>query len=219
MNILIVSPHPDDETLGAGGTILKLIAEGHNVYWLNITNIDKYTPATQEQKDKRYAQIEAIKAFYNFTGSFDLKMPTTQLDTVSDSEGISLISNIINTVKPNWLVLPNPSDIHSDHKQVFNWCFSCSKVFRYPFINKILTMEIPSETDFASSDNAFIPNMFVDITPYIDQKLEAIQIYESEIMPHPFPRSLENIKALATIRGAAAGVPYAEGFRILKEII
>lgn len=219
MNILIISPHPDDETLGAGGTALRLLSQGHNVYWLNITSMDNFTPATQEQKDKRYAQIEAIKAFYNFTDSFDLKMPTTQLDTISDSEGISRISDIVNKVKPEWIILPNPSDIHSDHKQVFNWCLSCTKVFRYPFIKKILTMEIPSETDFASSDNAFVPNMFVDITPYMDKKLDAIQIYESEIMPHPFPRSLENIKALATIRGATAGVEYAEGFRIIKEIV
>lgn len=82
-----------------------------------------------------------------------------------------------------------------------------------------MTMEIVSETDFGRPQNPFLPNYFVDITDFMEQKIEAAKIYDTELGETPFPRSVENIKALATIRGAAAGVKYAESFRLIKYII
>ena len=81
-------------------------------------------------------------------------------------------------------------------------------------------METLSETEFAPStpDNSFIPNVFVDITKYIDKKIEIMKIYKSEIDEHPFPRSERNIRALGTFRGATCGSEYAEAFVLLKEI-
>ena len=81
-------------------------------------------------------------------------------------------------------------------------------------------METLSETEFAPSSNSssFIPNIFVNITPYLEQKCDIMKIYTSEIAPAPFPRSLENIKALAQLRGASCGYNYAESFILLKEI-
>jgi LmbE family N-acetylglucosaminyl deacetylase len=82
-------------------------------------------------------------------------------------------------------------------------------------------METLSETEFAPSrfTDAFIPNMFVDITEFIERKIEIMNVYRNEVGKHPFPRSEKNIRALATLRGATAGCKYAEGFVILKEII
>ena len=81
-------------------------------------------------------------------------------------------------------------------------------------------METLSETEFAPStmgDN-FVPNVFVDISKYLDKKIQLMKIFESEIDMHPFPRSEKNIKALATFRGASCGCEYAESFMLLKEI-
>jgi LmbE family N-acetylglucosaminyl deacetylase len=80
--------------------------------------------------------------------------------------------------------------------------------------------ECISETEFAPalSENVFIPNYFVDITEYLQIKLEIMKVFESEIGEHPFPRSLENIKSLAHFRGASVGVGYAEAFQLLKYI-
>ena len=77
-------------------------------------------------------------------------------------------------------------------------------------------MEIISETDFGKPDNPFVPNFFVDITDYIDKKLEAMKIYDTELGEPPFPRNLEVIKSLANVRGAAAGCQYAEAFKLIK---
>lgn len=80
--------------------------------------------------------------------------------------------------------------------------------------------EIISETEFAPpfQNNAFVPNCFSDISKYLDKKISIMQIYNGEMKEHPFPRSIDNLKALAIFRGATAGVKYAEAFMVLKEI-
>lgn len=219
MNILVVSPHPDDETLGAGGTIIRMLDEGHRVFWLNITGVEEYEAITEEEKVLRSKEIIEINHFYGYTRFFNLNFPTTKLDIIESNFAISKISEVIKQVEPNWIILPDYNDAHSDHKYVFDWCFASSKVFRFPYIKKILTMEILSETNFGRPDNPFNPNLFVDITPYIEKKLFAMQIYKSELKEHPFPRSADTIYALATLRGSMAGVKYAESFKVIKEII
>jgi len=136
------------------------------------------------------------------------------------SELISKISSIINKVKPNIIYLPFKGDVHSDHKYIFDAAYSCTKVFRYPFIKKIYMMETLSETEFSLStkEDSFVPNVFVDISEYMDRKIEAMKIYESEMGDHPFPRSERNLRALATYRGATSRCNYAESFMLLKEI-
>ena len=80
--------------------------------------------------------------------------------------------------------------------------------------------ETISETDFAPPlpENAFMPNYYVDITPFLEKKIEIMKIFASELGEHPFPRSIRNIKALAINRGSQSGVEYAESFMIIKEI-
>lgn len=219
MRVLVVSPHPDDETLGAGGTILRLISEGHEVFWLNITAMLSTDKFPEELLRKREIQLKEIESFYSFKGIFHLNYPTTELENVDSSQAIEKIGNVIKEIEPEVLILPDYNDAHSDHKWVFDWCYACSKVFRFPYIKQILTMEIISETDFGKPENLFAPNLFVDITDYMEKKIQALNIYGTEIAAPPFPRNEENIRALATVRGAAAGVRYAEAFRLIKYIV
>ena len=97
---------------------------------------------------------------------------------------------------------------------------SATKTFNNPFLTKVLMYETISETEFAPplQENAFMPNYFVNISEFIEKKIEIMKIFESELREHPFPRSEKNIRALATIRGAQCGVEYAESFMILKDI-
>ena len=130
------------------------------------------------------------------------------------------ISSIFSEVKPEIIYTLNRSDAHSDHRVIFDAVMACTKSFRYPFIKQILMYECISETEFAPAlaEKAFLPNYFIDITDYLDKKNEIMKVFESEIAEHPFPRSLENIKALAHFRGASVGVKYAEAFQLLKYI-
>lgn len=215
--VLVVAVHPDDETLGCGGALLKHRANGDELHWLICTTINK-DHSYYEQREK---EIKQVSDMYGFENVHNLRLETMQIDEYSMSELIGKISTIINTVKPNIIYLPFKGDTHSDHRRIFEAAYSCTKSFRYPFIRKIYMMETLSETEFAPGlkEDGFIPNVFIDISKFLESKIEIMNIYESEIGDHPFPRCERNVRALATYRGATAGCEYAESFMLLKEII
>lgn len=218
MNVVVVSPHPDDETLGAGGTLLKLKQEGNKIYWINVTNVDNGSGWDKSFVEMRQLQISKVIMKYGFDDYFDLRFEPCSLENIDRSSLIGSISKTFQIIKPNWIIIPNPQDAHTDHKIVYEACMTCSKIFRYPYVKKITVMEIPSETDFSKEGEAFSPNYYVDITETLDDKLDVMKIYDTELGEPPFPRSLENIKALAMVRGGTAGVKYAEAFKVIKWI-
>lgn len=218
--VLVVSAHPDDETLGCGGYLLKSKQQGDALGWLIATNITK-DPSYKINKIKsRQKEIEKVAKKFGFNETFKLDFATARLDTLAISELIQPISKVFNSFRPETILLPHHSDAHSDHRVLFEAVMACTKSFRYAFIKKVMTYECISETEFAValSERCFNPNYFVDITKYLKRKQSIMKIYASELGQHPFPRSLRNIEALATFRGAMAGVEYAEAFQLLKLI-
>ncbi|MGE5581373.1 MAG: PIG-L deacetylase family protein [Bacillota bacterium] len=218
MKLLVVSPHMDDETLGAGGTILKYKHLGNQVAWLNFTSVKEEYGYSKEVVINRKDQLDAVRKLYQADEFLNLELKPSSLDGYEKIYLIEKVGQFLRQVRPNMVIVPFKNDVHSDHRVSFEIVYSCTKVFRYPFVETILMMEVLSETDFASSDCGFVPNYFVDISEYLAKKIEIMKIYQSEIDVHPFPRSEENIKALATLRGAASGRQYAEGFMLLKAI-
>ena len=218
--ILIIATHPDDETLGCGGTILKHKAVGDTVHWLIVTSIKEESGFAASVVEARQQEIKTVSSMYGFDGVYDLDFSTMQLDDIPFAKLIGIISDVVGQVEPDIVYLPFISDVHTDHQIAFKAAYSCTKSFRYPSIKKIVMMETLSETEFAPStkEDSFIPNMFVDITRFIDHKIDIMKHYKNEIGQPPFPRSERNIRALATFRGATAGCEYAESFMILKEI-
>ena len=214
--ILVIAVHPDDETLGCGGTLLKHKANKDEIHWLICTTIDK----SHSYYKIREEEIEKVSKLYNFDSIHNLRLKTMQVDEYSISELINKVSKVINEIKPTTIYLPFKGDVHSDHRKIFEASYSCTKTFRYPFIKKIYMIETLSETEFAPStkEDSFIPNVFVDISEYFEKKIEIMKVFESEISKHPFPRSERNLRALATLRGATCGYEYAESFVLLKEI-
>ena len=218
--VLVVAVHPDDETLGCGGTLLKHVGAGDEIHWLIATELKESDGFSKDEVLKRNHEIDQVERFYNFDSVHSLNISTTKVGEMNTVVLISKISLIFNKVKPNIVYFPFKADVHSDHKHIFHAAYSCTKTFRYPFIKKIYMMETLSETEFALSTNedSFIPNVFVDISGFIDKKVEAMRIYISEMGDHPFPRSERNIRALSSFRGATCGCDDAESFMLLKEI-
>jgi len=218
-NIVIIAPHPDDETLGCGGTLLKHAQAGDNIYWLIVTTLgDSYS---QETKSRRAEEIVQVSKMYPFEKVFELGFETTTLDQIPDGVLIEKISKVFQEIKPNIVYAPYPGDIHSDHKAVFDATMACTKWFRYPYVERVLIYETLSETDFTINpdSNGFRPNVFVNIGPYLAKKIELMRFFKSEISEFPFPRSEKSITSLAHIRGAAGGFEAAEAFMLLKERI
>jgi LmbE family N-acetylglucosaminyl deacetylase len=219
-NVIVISAHPDDETLGVGGTILKHFANGDNVYWLIVTNVFEKQGFLKERVESRQLEISKVAKMFGFNETFNLNYPTMTLSSSSLIKMVPEISSVFSEVKPEIIYTLNRSDAHSDHRVIFDAVMACTKSFRYPFIKQILMYECISETEFAPvlAEKAFLPNYFVDITDFLVAKLDIMKIFESELGEHPFPRSLSNITALAHFRGASVGVKYAEAFQLLKFI-
>lgn len=153
--VLVISVHPDDETLGCGGSILKHLGQGDEVHCVFITGGNIY----QRQL------IDNINALYGFTSIITLDFKELHLHEMLN-ELIEALSKIVSIVQAQVLYIPNRSDAHSDHRAVFSAIMACSKNFRYPFIEQILMCEVISETDFAPilGENTFSPNYFIDIS-------------------------------------------------------
>ena len=219
MKILVISPHPDDETLGAGATLLKLKDLGHDIYWLNVTNAKKEYGYSNERITSRNKEIETVASLYQVSGFYNLELEPAGLQKYDMGELISKFKSVFEEVKPEVLFMPYRYDVHSDHRIIYDAVYSCTKAFRAPYLKKVLAMEILSETDQSQMENGFVPNVFVDVTDYIDKKIEIMGTYASEVDASPFPRNAEAIKGLAAYRGATSYYKYAESFYLIKSRI
>jgi len=220
-SVLIIAPHPDDETLGCGGTLLRHKAEGCQVHWLLITGMSEERRFSKERIAKRNEEILLAAQAYAFDSVTQLNFPPAALETLPLGQIIAGISDVINKVKPQIVYVPYRNDAHSDHELVFDAAMSATKSFRYPFIKRVLAYETLSETDFGMKpeDGGFRPNVFVDISAFINKKLDIMEIFESEMGEFPFPRSRRALEALATLRGAQSNCQAAESFMLIKEIL
>ena len=220
MRTLVVAPHPDDELLGCGGTLLRKSSEGVTISWLLITAITAAAGWSQDEISRRQEEIEQVRKGLGISPDhlYKLGFPTAQLDQVTSNELISSIGRVFQEFQPSEVFLPHPGDIHSDHRITFQSCSACTKWFRYPSVQRVMTYETLSETDFAVDHvaGAFRPNLYVDITDYLDEKLKLLETYRSELANHPFPRSIEAVKAQSLLRGAQRGVKAAEAFQVIR---
>ncbi|ACA46590.1 PIG-L family deacetylase [Clostridium botulinum] len=220
MKVLVIAVHPDDETLGCGGTILKHVDNNDEVHWLILTDVLEEYGYSKEHINREYKIVESVKDAYGFKDVMNVGFPAGNIHLISFEKIIDGISEFINKIKPEIIYMPNRSDIHTDHQIAVKAIWSCTKAFRYPFIKKILMYECVSETDAAPAlpENVFIPNVFSDITEYIDKKIEILKLYDSEIGLPPFPRSIDNIMALARYRGSSVSRQFAEAFMLVRDI-
>lgn len=222
MRTLVIAPHPDDELLGCGGTLLRRCAEGGTVGWLLMTSITEKGGWSPQRIDQRSIEIERVREGLTIAQEhlYQLGFTTTDLDQIPMNSIVSRLSHVFKDFQPEEVFLPHSGDVHSDHRITFEAACACTKWFRYPSVKRVLTYETLSETDAGLDQSRhFHPTLFVDISEHLDQKIELMRIYESEIGVYPFPRSEIAIEALARFRGAQAGFMAAEAFVVLKERI
>jgi LmbE family N-acetylglucosaminyl deacetylase len=221
MRILVIAPHPDDETLGCGGSLLKHKANGDSLSWLVATrgHEPQWSAELLEQKER---EISAVAAAYSFDNTFRLNFPTIKLDKIPVEELIAGIRDAVTDFKPDCVYLNHAGDVHSDHRVLFEATMSVLKPFYSSKhgVKRVLSYEVFSSTDAAPANpaRAFLPNVFIDVTEFLEKKLEIMGLYESELQASPLPRALDSLRALARVRGATIGVEYAEAFMLVREV-
>ncbi len=221
MRILVISVHPDDETLGCGGTILKHNANGDDIFWLVATQA--YEPQWPVEIIERKAdEVKRVASIYGVKQVFKLGFPTVKLDTISQAEIMDRVRDVITEVKPELVYLVHDGDVHSDHHAVFQATLCVLKAFymRGMGVRSILSYETLSSTEAAPPhfSRAFIPNVYHDITAYVDRKIEIMGMFATETQRDPYPRGQSAIRALARYRGATIGVDYAEAFVLIRQV-
>jgi len=217
--VLVIAPHPDDEVLGCGGTIKKLTSSGAEAVVVIASRGKAGLYSEERIMNVRNQAIEAHKVlgvketiFYDF--------PAPELDLVSVSELSAALAGTIHDIRPDTVFLPHRGDIHHDHRAVFNAGLVASRPVNNCSVRNIFTYETVSETEWAPpfGDDAFIPQLFVDITDEFSSKIEAIRCYVSQIREFPNPRSARSLEALANHRGSTVNVAFAEAFMIIRMI-
>lgn len=218
MNILVIAPHMDDEVLGSGGTIARHVENGDNLSVCFIAH-----RIYNHQFDKMKNKIEkqhAIKAkeVLGYKEAVFFELSDEQLDA-SVQNIIILLEEYVAKVRPNIVYIPFMGDNNQDHRATFDAARVVLRPSATSYIKCIYMYEVPSSTDQSPplAESAFLPNYYVNITKYIDKKIEAFKLYETEKRTYPHPRSEEALRILAKKRGTEIGFKYAEAFITLRE--
>ena len=211
--ILIVAAHPDDEILGCGGTIAKLKSE-NEIYVIFMTN---GVSARGKNKNKEIKQRKnACLKLFNFLSipkPIFFNFPDNQMDKVPLLKIIKKLENMIKIMKPDTIFTHYSHCLNIDHKRTFDAVITACRPISGLSVKRILSFEIPSSTEWALYKNKqFEPNYFIDISKYINEKINLIKFYKKELRNYPHSRSIVGIKSLASVRGVSCGVKFAESF-------
>ncbi len=215
MRVIVIAPHNDDEILGVGGTMAKLVKQGHEVIVCEVTAGDLDNEMVQLQKREAIVSHDLMGVKTHF-----MDLPVVGLREMTTRELNSAFQEHMIKLNPDIVFIPHKGDMHIDHRMTIEAAMVALRPATFPNLNAVYAYETLSETDWntPSVDNIFIPTMFVDITDEIEIKLKAMECHRSQLCEYPHPRSLETLKALAMHRGSTVCKKYAEAFAVVREV-
>lgn len=216
MRVLCLAAHPDDEVLGAGGTLLKHRANGDHTRLVvaTVAFTPRWSESTVARKREECHQAAEI---LGFQGVSFLEFATMHLNSLPAIELNDAVARAVHDFDPQVLYAPPMDDINQDHSALFAAALVAARQTPSSSLRSLYSYEIPPTTRFNSS-NRWQPNSYVDITEFVDAKLAAMAVYQTELPPPPHPRSLESIRTFARERGVALGVEYAEAHMLVREL-
>lgn len=216
--VTVIAPHPDDETLGAGGTIARMAAEGAEV---SVLVVSGHLPPLYPPSAFEVTRAEAIRAFgiLGVARHEFLEIPATLVHSVPIAELNGKVSKFIRQTNPEWVLIPFP-DRHIDHRVIFDSSVVACRPVHADAPRVVLAYETLSETHWNAPgiEPAFVPDVFVDISAHMATKRRALAAYESQVNEAP-SRSIDACSALARFRGSQNGCEHAEAFKTVRIVI
>lgn len=216
MNVLCVAAHPDDETLGCGGTLARHAIERDSVHVLFLA-----TGVTARQRplgtipDLRRRALAAADALGVNPPTF-LDGPDNRLDSVDRLDLVRRVENIVRAVEPAVVYTHHSGDRNVDHRATHDAVLTACRPLPGSGVHRLLAFEVPSSTEWG---RGFEPNAFIDVHGEpVHRKLEALKCYGAEVPEFPHPRSWMAVLALAEWRGASCGRREAEAFMLVREV-
>ena len=223
MNVLVVAVHPDDESLGCGGTISRMAKEGHNVFITILgegvtSRYDKREDADERIIRRLHKESYQVAEFLGAKDLFIHNYPDNQFDTVPLLEIVKTIEKVVDKTKPCIVFTQHGGDLNIDHAITFRATMTAIRPLKNCPVKEFCAFEVPSSTEWAFNRFAsgFKPNLFFDISKTLDMKIQAMELYMDEIQPFPHPRSAESLRITAQRWGSVIGIEYAEAFELIR---
>lgn len=217
--ILVIAPHPDDEMLGCGGTMIKNIEAGNEVYVCIVTKGPQPMFPIEIVEKTRQEARECHRKI-GVKNTFFLDFPSVYLEECHRYELNDSLLKVVREIMPDEAYIPHWGDMQKDHQIVADACMVVLRPKYEPKIKRIYGYETMSETAWNAPNvqNEFMPNVFVDISETLEAKLKALSFFQTQLSAFPDARSIEAIEALAKYRGALMHVKAAEAFMLIREI-
>lgn len=217
--ILVVVAHPDDEVLGMGGTMAKFAHDGDE---LHIAFLSKGEGSRGEEianEQLRTVQAEKVVGFLKAKLYWLANFPDNEFDKVSLLQVTKVVEEIINKIHPDVVYTHHYGDLNIDHRTTFQAVMTACRPGKTS-VKEIYTFEVLSSTNWQAKieGKVFLPNCYVNIESYIEEKISLMNIYFREVGAFPFPRSETGIRALAQYRGMECGLGLAEAFCLIRGI-
>lgn len=222
--VLVIAAHPDDEVLGAGGTIAKLAADGMECHLLIVTD----GSSSQYRDSNKLDEIIAAKKLEtlncaNILGFKSIHyggLPDMKLDAVPHVEINHVIEKVIDEVKPDTVFTHFWGDVNMDHQNVYKSTLVAVRPVMGQVVKELYCYRVPSSTEWTPNkeDTMFMPNYFVNIHEYAEQKYKAFACYATELREYPHPRSVHYLRETDKAAGLRVGLLAAEEFVMLRKI-
>jgi LmbE family N-acetylglucosaminyl deacetylase len=216
--IVIIAPHPDDETLGTGGTIARFADAGVELSVLIVSgHLPPLYPPAAFETTRREAEA-ALKVLGAKQWHFE-QVPATKVHELPVAELNGRIARFVRETKPEVVLLPFP-DRHIDHRVIFDASLVACRPVHRDAPRLVLAYETLSETHWNAPgiEPSFVPEFYVDITETVERKAKALACYESQVSVAP-SRSVEAVRALAKFRGSQNGCGYAEAYKLIRAVV
>lgn len=222
--ILVFAAHPDDELLGLGGTIRRLVNEGKEVHAVilaeGLTSRSKKRTDTAENelKDLQNDARNAAK-IVGYTSINFCNFPDNRMDSVDLLDVIKTVSQFVEKYEPDTIFTHHYGDLNIDHRITCEAVLTACRPVGVYKVKRIYAFETPSSTEWNFKyTEAFHPNVYFDVTSTIEAKIQGMDCYRTESTQSPHPRSAESLRALGQYRGSNVGFEMAEAFELLREI-
>lgn len=225
--VLVVAAHPDDEVLGVGGTIARHAASGDRVRILimaeGLTSRDDVRDAAAHAAELAALHARAHEVA-RLLGAEDVTLfsfPDNRMDSVTLLDVVKKIEHVVDEFRPDTVYTHHAGDVNVDHQVTHEAVVTACRPLPGEPVRDIYFFETLSSTEWQmmTAERAFLPQVYVDIAPYMEKKLAALHLYECEMRPYPHSRSYEAVAQLAALRGFTVGRRCAEAFMLGRSIV
>lgn len=222
--VLVVAAHPDDEVLGVGGTVAKLTAMGAECHLLIVTDGSsaQYRDMDDLQSiiDAKKLETKCCSDILGFKSIHYGEQPDMRLDTTPHIQINQVIEKVIDEIQPDTVFTHFWGDVNCDHQNVYKSTLVAVRPVMGQVVKELYCYRVPSSTEWTpnKADTMFMPNYFVDIEQYAEQKYKAFACYSTELRDYPHPRSVQHLREIDKAAGLRVGLLAAEEFVLLRKL-